>query len=238
MTVGIKCPDGLDLDDVFAITNTGGQSLGFLTPLGVDIGTRYEAGKSNIPNTMIRESNGIDIKDKLRGNLYGLFRPSGWAYNVGINCNDDWWLSWMENWEDTRMDATEVSGVLNDCIYRGVNSDNKYTMAVIAFNPYKDAEVALTYERTYHRIWHNSWCNITVSEIKSDAYLKGIVFHPSAGAGGGVQDVWKITGHFGGYGNIEYELAIGIDNDSNKPTTGTGPTSLTINGKVYTFYQG
>lgn len=238
MAVGIKCPDGLDLDDVFGITNTGGQTTGFLSSLGVDIGTRYLEGKSNIPDTMLRTSDGIDIKNKFKGNIYGLFRPSGWPWNAGVNKSDDYWKTWMDTWRINRVDATQVDGILNDSYYRNVHSDNRYTVVVFAYNPYRDAEVELTYERTYHHIWHNSWCNITVTEVRVDAYLKGIVFHPSAGAGGGVVDVWKVTGHFGGYGTLNYELAIGIDNDSNHPTTANYGWDYTANGKKYTFYQG
>ena len=238
MAVNIKCPDGLDLDDVFGITNTGGQTMNILTPVGVDIGNRYQAGKSKIPDTNIRTLDGVDIKNKLRGNTFGMFRPDGWAWNAGINKNDDYWKTWIDTWTSTRTGTTQIDGVLNDCIYRGTHSGSSYTMVVFAFNPYRDAEVVLTYERTYHTIWHNSWCDLTISEVTVDAYLKGIVFHPIAGSGGGVIDVWKVTGHFGGHGTLHYELCVGIDNDSNKPTTGTGPTSQTINGKYYTFYQG
>lgn len=165
----------------------------------------------------------------------GIYRPNGWPWNTGINnSNDTWWKSWVQSPSGT----TKVDGVYNDCLYRSVHSSYKYSVCVFAKNPYRDFEITMSYERTYHYIWHNSWCNISVSSIEIDKYCKALIFYPSAGAGGGVIDVYKISANFGGRGSLSYEVCMGIANDSNNPVTGTGAWNYTANGKAYTYYSG
>ena len=169
----------------------------------------------------------------------GIFRPTGWPWNTGIdNANNDYWIDWINTWIQNQTDAIQVDGVLNDCLYRSVHSSHRYSVAVFAFNPYRDFSVSLSYERTFHTIWHNSWNNISISEIEINSYCKGLVFYPSAGAGGGVVDVYKITASLGGRGVLDYEVCMGINNDSNKPTIGSSANSYTANGKLYEFWDG
>ena len=240
MAINIKHPNGLDLDDIFAITNTGGQQTGFLSNLGVDIGSRYMAGKANIPDTMLRTSDGVDIKNKFSGSLQGIFRPTGWPWNTGIDQNDEWWKTWVDTWEVHKANAIQVDGVLDDCIYRSCHSSHRYSMAVFVYNPFMDAEVELEYEETYHSWWHNSGSQnrMDVSRFTVNGYLKGLIFRPTSGAGGGTVNIFKITAYMGSYGPLHYEACMGFANDSNNPVTGSSAGSQIINGKKYTFYQG
>ena len=78
----------------------------------------------------------------------GIFRPTGWPWNTGIdNNNDDYWINWINTWIQNRTDAIQVDGVLNDCLYRSVHSSHRYSVAVFAFNPYRDFSVSLSQER-------------------------------------------------------------------------------------------
>ena len=168
----------------------------------------------------------------------GIYRPTGWPWNVGINnANTDWWTTWVSQQITSFSESIRVDGVLNDCLYRSVYSGSRYAVTVFAVNPYRDFEITLSYERIFHTIWHNSWCNISVTPIEIDKYCKGLYFYPSAGAGGGVVDVYEITASLGGRGSLSYEVCMGIDNDSNNPSIGTGARSYTANGKQYNFYN-
>lgn len=169
----------------------------------------------------------------------GIYRPTGWPWNVGMdNANTTWWTNWVSEQRTSLSQSIRVDGVQNDCLYRGVHSSHRYAVTIFALNPYRDFEVTLEYEQIFHTIWHNSWCNISVTPIEIDKYCKGLYFLPSAGAGGGVVDVYQIAARIGGRGVLNYEVCMGIDKDSSKPVTGTSAYSYTANGKKYEFYAG
>ena len=44
--------------------------------------------------------------------------------------------------------------------------------------------------------------------------------------------VYKITASLSGRGVLDYEVCMGIDNDSNHPTIGSSVNSYTTNGKL------
>lgn len=50
--------------------------------------------------------------------------------------------------------------------------------------------------------------------------------------------VYKITASLGGRGVLDYEICMGIYNDSNNPTVGSSANSYTANEKRYDFRDG
>ena len=50
--------------------------------------------------------------------------------------------------------------------------------------------------------------------------------------------VYKLTASLSGRGVLDYEVCMGIDNDSNHPTIGSSVNSYTTNGKLYEFWDG
>lgn len=243
MATGLKLPNGMDLDDIFVPVSSGNQTLNILTNVSQDIGQRYAAGRARIEDTGFRAPDGIDIRNKLSGFGVGMFRPNciSWnGYRGGYDDQEhvDYWENWLELWISQRKDATQVDGVMNDCVWRDIHSDYHYSSVLFAYNPYRDAGITFTCNRIYHANYHNSWNIVNYHLIEIDAYCKGVVFCPTSGAGGGTQDIFSVSASVGGRGTLYYEGLYAIDNDSNKPVVGTSNKSGTVNGKYYSFYNG
>ena len=167
----------------------------------------------------------------------GLYKPNMIAWNGYLGGNDtqhlNFWTSWIQTFIDT-MDYSlviEVSNVMDDCLYRGPNSDHSYSSPLFAVGA-----TEFTYEKIKQNIWHNSWCNLYWLDLNMED-VKGVVCRPTAGAGGGVQCLWQATAIIGGVSR-SYNAVYGIDNDSNKPSYGTSNGSVVMDGVTYKFYTG
>ena len=246
MSTGLVHPSGIDLDDIFEVTGTGTQQTNILCYDSQDIGSRYRAGTTNISDTGFRIASGVDVKNLFGGSGVGIYRPSCISWNghvVGHGESNDttkqFWEDWVERWTNRPRDATCVSNVMNDCIYRGTHSDTKPTSVLFAYTPFRTGTLSFTVTKGAQGIWHNSWCNMEIWPFELDAYCKGVILKGTAGAGGGVKAVINATLTVSGYGTMQYRGMYGIDNDSNKEHTGTSNWSpQDFDGKTWVFYNG
>lgn len=241
MTVGLKTPSGLDFDDIFAVTGEGDQTTNILIYNGMDIGNRYAPGTTNIADTGFRKNDGVDVKNIFGGKGVGLWRPSGGAWNAGLACSDssekgtiDFWTSYIESWIDFPQNATCVNNVMNDCIYRDVDSDAPApTCAIWAYNPFEQGD----FKFSYKRLWsgNNDGDPIYTWPFTVGPYCKGLAIscHSGAGDWAGVLVSCEVT--VADYGTYTYEGYYRANTDSNHPWTGSS-WSITHNGKNYVFY--
>lgn len=249
MTCGFRNSAGTDLENVFYSDYRNAGSLGFRKSDGFDLGNQFCASTVLGYSVGYKSSSGTDL-GFLRGavdpkTMFGIWRPNDWPWNIGRQDTYDVVIDWWKNWVSGQINSglpntTKVDGVQNDCIYRAVDSSYGYGIAVFVYNSLQDCEVSISYERTYHHIWHNNWCDVEKYEFEISPYCKGIYFRPTAGAGGGVIDVYKITASLGHWGSSLYEVCLGIDNDDNHDAVGGEEDVLSYdaNGKHYEFYRG
>ena len=167
----------------------------------------------------------------------GLYKPNMIAWNGYLGGNNSQHLNFWTNWIQTFVDTgdyslvIEVSDVMNDCLYRGTNSDHSYSSPLFAVGA-----TDFSYQKIKQNIWHNSWCDLYWLELDMED-VKGVVARPTAGAGGGVQCLWEASATIGGV-QRSYKAVYGIDNDSNKPSYGSSNGSVGMDGVTYKFYSG
>ena len=243
MSTSLKTASGLDLDDLFTVVGNGTQKLSILTDNGIDIGMRYSRGSTQtIPDTMLRTADGVDVRHKLGGVGVGIYRPSCIAWNgsiKGLRESDDnhldKWKSFLTTWKYKHEGASCMSGITDDAVYRGTNSDYSYTSIIFGYTPIRSGYFDFKWQEISTYGWGSNH-RMYYIPFEIDDFCKGVMLRPIATAGGGHKSLIRVTLVAEGYGTFTYESIHGIDNDSNREGVGTSSWNTDFNGKQYFFH--
>lgn len=228
---------GVDFDTWFSPAN-GNQNFGIFTDSGMDIGQVYAAGSGG-PVSGWQISNGTDLNQHLGGYGYGIYRASGYPWNIhwgDYGNHVDWWISWLKTWASKRTSVKLVSGIDNDCYCREVNSDFGYSICIFGWSPLGGSPISFTYSQPNIYKSHRDWYNVSMYYIEISPYLKGIVLRPSCGAGGRVVAEIRTAMSQSGQPSLIYNGAFGIGNDDNHPTTANSYWNWSRWGKNWVFH--
>lgn len=249
MTCGFRNAAGTDLESLFYSEYASPGALGFRKSNGYDLGNQFTNKTTLGYSVGYKNHTGTDM-GFLRGDvdpetMFGVYKPAGWPWDVGITGHrDDNNIEWWKNWVTQQLNSgltglTKVDGVINDCIARDIDSDYDHGLAIFVYNSLKDVEVSMTAERLYHDASRVT-DHIEKYDFEVSPYCRGFYFFPRIGAGKGCIDVYRFTANLGHWGTKVYEVCFGGNNDDNHDTYGTEASvrSYTCNGKQYVFYRG
>lgn len=215
MSVKLYTQQGVDFDTWFGL-GTGSQYVNIYGDSGQDIGQRYYAGSGG-PATGWYSQDGQDLCNHFCGYGYGIYRVTGYPWNTGVNWEAANWTNWLKSWVDKKTTVKCVSGITNDAWYRNVDSDFNYSLLIFGYSPVSGGVLNFNYSKTWQNKWHNSWSTMDLYYIEVNAYCKGVVLRPRAGAGGGIVTGLSISISQAGQNTDNYFVAAGIANDDNNP---------------------
>ena len=240
MSTGLVHPSGIDLDDLFEVTGTGTQRTNILCYNSQDIGNRYRAGTTNISDTGFRTASGVDVKNLFGGGGVGLYRPAGGAWNAGSSCTAtsesgciQFWTDYIECWKNRPRDVTNVSNVMNDCVYRDIHTRTVQTSVIWGYTPFRTNGINFTWREIASA--NNDGDTMFIWPFELDAYCKGIVFRGASGSGDWTMKIVQCSLTVDGFGTFNYEGLYRVNTDSNHPATGDS-WSMDWNGKQYVYY--
>ena len=227
MSSSLYTQQGVDFDVWFGL-GTGSQYVNIYGSSGQDIGQRYLAGGSG-PATGWKVSSGADLNTLFGGYGFGIYRVGGVPWNAYISNTFDhssmvnWWTNWLKTFASKRTTCKNISGIMDDCYYRDVDSDNGHSICIFGYAPPGGAEISFSYvERNREYGCGNRDHYMRAYPVTISANLKGVVIVRACGAGDDPCSEYYITLSKAGEATLYYDGIYGCDNDSNHHDPGSG----------------